>query len=826
MSSSSYIPLQPTLQQGSQPCSTVFADHYANANAYWQSPNAPGGFSQPYLLDGTIDSNTPLNIDPYYGTIQFSHDKRVASTGGFSKQKTVRATQVRETIRSSNKTLADMFHQACETCRYRKQRCDEGLPCTFCKAYGLECSYRSMTPNKYLTPNANLPSRRVLTGLRLDSVVDSMVKWMSSHANELSALAEKIDKFERLLQKAEQKHSPREAQSPRQRSTLQCETEPPQSRYGSDRRSAWLPVTQWPKISQLFSNTGVVFDTDYISTAEDRSTLRLRPNDPETDCMSGEEIVHTEEEDRGLRYISVLLKSNHAIGANLDTVKIKPIFDSFLDHIDMFHSFLDRNQMQHMFDQFVKRHDNIEPGSCSNRLDEGRPFKRRKTDSPTSRRAGTLLERSPANAMILLALAIGEVTMHREPLSSTSDPLAPFTYSREHESLRLIPGIGYFAAATNIIGDFMDGHELVHAQLFLLAGLYKAQLARTREASSWYSMAGRVLTHLVSRRHLYDAGESMNSTPEPQRKASQPYRNSQDDQILRAAWACLQLEDDLLPELRLPRSGLDRWKDVLLLPAPAASGQQPKNENWPGADKDEQRRSMYTAQLQLWRKFDRAKTLLQLDASHQSHEEISQSFKQHAAALQRWRSQLPPEIQWRDDDQPSSDVLHAGLRRLYWRAKTTILLPFLYHTLHRDLPTSKLEDIEDSSGSRRHDDAQWHIIAAVDTFAHASGEQEIIQLAGLCIEAIKQSLTTYTGVIERLVVPNIQSVAHGCFEDVLLLVTSSENKLLVDLVATEELQQTLSDVVCFLRELSPISPTAAADCSILEGVGQALSLVG
>lgn len=52
--------------------------------------------------------------------------------------------------------LADNIVQACETCRNRKQRCDEQRPkCGTCQKFKLECRYREPQPTKYVQ-NASL----------------------------------------------------------------------------------------------------------------------------------------------------------------------------------------------------------------------------------------------------------------------------------------------------------------------------------------------------------------------------------------------------------------------------------------------------------------------------------------------------------------------------------------------------------------------------------------------------------------------------------------------------------------------------------------------
>lgn len=71
-------------------------------------------------------------------------------------------------------------------------------------------------------------------------------------------------------------------------------------------------------------------------------------------------------------------------------------------------------------------------------------------------------------------------------------------------NLDVIPGIAYYAKAAEILGDQGDGNDLVHVQMFLLAGLYKGQLTRVKESFSRINMAGRAIIILLGRYKLYN----------------------------------------------------------------------------------------------------------------------------------------------------------------------------------------------------------------------------------------------------------------------------------------------------------------------------------
>lgn len=168
-----------------------------------------------------------------------------------------------------------------------------------------------------------------------------------------------------------------------------------------------------------------------------------------------------------------------------------------------------------------------------------------------------LLERSPETAKILLVMALGRICECREPLpgpvpdnskdalnltmrpyspirgrtdspppiypmrqspsssshtaANTSAPspmsLGRFAISSPRSSIGelpagarnvdIIPGLAYYAQASDILGNLTGYHELINAQCCLLAGLYAGQLANTLESLTWIQAASRICRFLV-----------------------------------------------------------------------------------------------------------------------------------------------------------------------------------------------------------------------------------------------------------------------------------------------------------------------------------------
>lgn len=105
------------------------------------------------------------------------------------------------------------------------------------------------------------------------------------------------------------------------------------------------------------------------------------------------------------------------------------------------------------------------------------------------------------------------VSVRQSPISSTqslgnasiASPMSGFPSIRRMteepfpgaRNVDVIPGLAYYAQATDILGNCHGGNDLAHVQANLLAGLYAGQLARTFESWSWIHTACRACRYLV-----------------------------------------------------------------------------------------------------------------------------------------------------------------------------------------------------------------------------------------------------------------------------------------------------------------------------------------
>lgn len=379
---------------------------------------------------------------------------------------------------------------------------------------------------------------------------------------------------------------------------------------------------------------------------------------------------------------------------------------------------------------------------------------RRLEPDPKRRR----IQCSPKNIIAFLVLALGATTSGAEDKSTDIHPDNE-TWNRDP------PGLQYYAQANDLMAGHMDGDDLVHAHMFLLAGMYKSRLGRIQEASSWYFMAGRVLLRLLDRHDIAtDHDEpivpgSPSSCEDPKTAGDNARLTtpSHERSIVLAAWACLNLESEVVPELRLPRSGLENSQQSVPLPEELHDGHVTDGRN------------SLLANITLVANREAARLGMIMSLANQQllpdhsaglwPEQLRVIIKSQTASLYQWRTSLPDRLRWNDQDPPPNCNVTASLRRRYWEAKVTLLKPFLHYALHI-LPDIRNGNVPQEIEQDLEAGLDTHVLAAVHVTMRKSGESEILRLADLCIEAAKKSIAACERVSDRQVLINAPCVTH------------------------------------------------------------------
>lgn len=507
-------------------------------------------------------------------------------------------------------------------------------------------------------------------------------------------------------------------------------------------------------------------------------------------------------DDRGVRAPTyVTERRGSADGAPLDLATIEALHESYMKYIHVLQPFLDAVEIRSLLDDFIAwREIQVEPSVAADPHDttSDRPIKRRRQGqrsytAPLSRSRG---ERSFGHAVIYLILALGEICKHGpRPACSLSTgqwetSCSPSAHMHGENSAPLglddadttfrgssqpqsaagtlhgdqgatsckVPGLGYYTKAVEIFGLHSDRSDLILAQLFLLAGLYKGQLARVKESMTWYAMAGRVIVQLPRRHEVADkthwewASEGGNP---PQDRSRNSISDNHRKSIVRASYSCIQLESDTRAHCDLPCSGITSLETMLpmLKTFTDVSGSQ-----------DDSAQSVnvsfhFTSQVYLRIQLNRIHEQL-YGPCHERRSLAETRFVLHDqdAAIRTWQETLPHGLLWDPKNAPPNDILSARLRANYWTARYRINRPFLDYILHVR-PQPRL--IVNEAASHPH---QGPLREVKSHMFHAIAEMsaEAVEMGyRTCIKATEESTIAFDNVLGQLVVTNTHGTAHA-----------------------------------------------------------------
>lgn len=258
-------------------------------------------------------------------------------------------------------------------------------------------------------------------------------------------------------------------------------------------------------------------------------------------------------------------------------------------------------------------------------------------------------------------------------------PSVTSTMSVTSANVHRLPGLAYYAKAAGILGEQGDGNDLIHAQMFLLAGLYKGQLARVGESMSWITRASRVAMTLLERYKLYTNYWTVHGDIRKKLARGQARITSKNaDLIVLVSWSCLQLESDILADIRLPSSGIQSIENSLLMPQNSREDDDGAHEQFPhheNRDDYDEILIYYTAQLFLRRKLNQIhREMYGSDCLSQPLDQVRETLGGYELLLHSWRESLPDGYKWDDKEKPANSILAARLRAKYYVRK---LLPFI-----------------------------------------------------------------------------------------------------------------------------------------------------
>lgn len=217
---------------------------------------------------------------------------------------------------------------------------------------------------------------------------------------------------------------------------------------------------------------------------------------------------------------------DHEGRPNFHSGVMNDLLNSYLNNMHVLHPFMNASKLKRMFREFAEQYSpdvkparSPAPGGLPPQFNHG--VKRKRSTSafgePSSPRGA--IERSLRNAIVLLVLALGKVfsyeakrlpapqkdktTYHGAWGHTGGSPHATSSFHSETSddnrprNIDVLPGMAYFAYATDILGNQQGGNTVAHAQAMILAALYLSQFARVLESWSWINNACRIAMVLI-----------------------------------------------------------------------------------------------------------------------------------------------------------------------------------------------------------------------------------------------------------------------------------------------------------------------------------------
>ncbi|OAK94754.1 hypothetical protein IQ06DRAFT_81458 [Phaeosphaeriaceae sp. SRC1lsM3a] len=557
---------------------------------------------------------------------------------------------------------------------------------------------------------------------------------------------------------------------------------------------------------------------------------------------------------------------------------------SYHQNMRNLHPFLNHGKLQKMFREFKEQNSpdvkaaNV-ASPASSQLNPGMKRKRSNSAFGDSSSNKGSIERSLRNAIVLLVLALGKVCSYKErvPLPSpqtdkgsqangawgsfaaTSHPNGSFNSDTSEDNrsrnIDIMPGMAYYAYATDILGNHHGGHTVAHAQAFILAALYIGQFARVLESWSWITSACRVAIVLLKadfyrlQRKFFLEGEIKKVT------AKEHYKL---DLVLFVFWTCVQLESDIIAEMStLPTSNVTEHQSTVMYPAGVFESlpldpvdgvslavAQPRNSL-----NSDQEMMIYSSQIYLrvilndahntlYGAKDKSKSFDRADPKA-----VADNANGHLGLLNSWRGMLPAYLAWDDEEPPSTDLNVARLRAKYYGALYMMLRPCLQLASKGEWPPSHQASQQRMQWSQHSSpantgEAPMSMSRGVQMVELNPGQNEMVKLAQMCIHAAIRSTIAFDRVgapvnspyvgykstrTQRLVLTNIFGTMHAQFGNMLVLAAVYKSKMYSHLpedtpLTPKTLAALFERTISALEETAPNSPILQVDLDILHTI--------
>ncbi|KUJ24011.1 C6 finger domain protein [Mollisia scopiformis] len=546
---------------------------------------------------------------------------------------------------SSSRTFIAL--QACEACRAKKTRCDEGKPCGLCQSLGIECQYKERKATKKEISSAMLMNglRRVET--RLESLSQQVSGITSSLAFQTSPRTEDVVDTNLLLStdnsKAAVAHSPSES---RLRPALSS----------MDDLNQDIDVLETPASA---SRTAISFSQHHVLFWPAINT-QITTAVPSLLSSLQKEYASDLEMER-----DKLTMATNPYPLGVGDAWLDKLPYSIITALSEVY-FATFNLMSPLLDQDAYIYDTL----------------------PTILRGGFGHDMYSCVVLNVLALGCMSVKGYQEggfplPAGHGRQSNATEISFESPEWVGIIgeeyPGLSFFNEARKRIGASLCENDLQSCQFYLLSGIYLMQLVRPTDGWAMFSRACVCCLTML--------------------KSDQTDRGDWEaDMQCRVFWTTLMFETILIQELNLPNSGLRQFENDV--PIPKFSPFPHRGRHGARAaervENDTFFQFHFLAQVAHRILLSRIRQTLFFYSPSEENFPPTSLVSELYHQLEQWRDSLPESIRIDESATPSvpKTPMHAFVPAiLYTRykvAKFHLGRPFLYKALHN--PSSLGDD--------------------------------------------------------------------------------------------------------------------------------------
>ncbi|KFY59113.1 hypothetical protein V497_04497 [Pseudogymnoascus sp. VKM F-4516 (FW-969)] len=406
------------------------------------------------------------------------------------------------------------------------------------------------------------------------------------------------------------------------------------------------------------------------------------------------------------------------------------------------------------------------------------------TNSPANHVSPPIMHQSPklsSHSSTMPSPIMQDRAYHHRGSSDTSG----IRYPPNTRNMDVIPGLAYFAVATDILGNHQGASGLPYVHALLLASLYYSQLGRVLQSHACVNQAGYALT-IMLKPQLPRYKQMLEDMSDPVRRSRVRWLPD-DNRTLFTFWTCLQLESDIVAELEVPQSDILSLESIM--PWPNLIMAEKNNEisakaSW-----------CYSMQLVYRKKLN----IIHRDLYGPGKENAYQlaemntlpKFPYIEAMIDDLKKVMNtnPNLVWGENDPPSSDILEARLRAKMYGAQVITTRHFLRMVLNSPYDGGK----------------------------NIAISPQIMGFAQQCIRAMFHSAQAFWGIKGgRLVVTNVWGTSHAQWGHLIVLHAAYRDPRLRSCVPARELMELTDQVRLFLVSVAHPSSALADDIRILD----------